>query len=938
MQRRPSRTRKAPSRYSEEKEAKKKKRQRKKAKKNLSVVDNPDGVDSLHRIATSSQTVTFESLVDENGNFRPHPTIRLSTGSPCEVPEGWHTEKMGKRAAVNDPIMDLVRLAGTVYMSFSYEPGNLKKVLKRMKAIKPNINVPMQRLAGHRVWQSTTGEPGNESIPWLPGFATVGTLQKMVFSGNLTPSRPWMIDVLATLHAYIKPGSSPWKSPLMRVLIPLPQENKEEQKSDNQGVAGTLFLSLHVYFSRLLFYLIADDALHSLVKHLVPSAPIVTPVIKLPQFPQTFTSSQSETAANTPHYAFTLTGLLKAHEHQGYREACQPAGITLHLKRYQRQSLAWMEDHEKLPHMGLNSLFWEERQWKDGGAFFYFPSAGELRLERPPAVRGGLLCEEMGLGKTLEIASLVVNDLKRLKGQKKGEGGEEGEEAAEEKKEQQRRNSKSEVISRDSGESMHIANDTEGGNEEEEDLVQLDAEKLLVSNATLVIAPLTLVHQWANEMKKCAPSSISVSIYPKDENDHICKGERNQKRLIRIARLARRADMIITTYRTLAEERRNKVLLRIRWRRIILDEMQEVRSSTTELARACAGLRGEFRWMVSGTPFYMSIDDLNGELNFLGVQPFCLSDRIDGFWERRVAAPWAEKDVRARDLLDVLLDGVMIRHSKSQAMLDGRSILDLPPFLFEALPISLNPKATLNDPSSPAHNFCYRYIEELAASSLRHAIDVRSAVAGESSIQRANQLLRMQREVCISPFLVNGGAGCTSQIHELHRIVRERIRWDASLSVLEEDGAVDHEVGELNTMDGASALIALISENRFEGKRRHMFDGSISTGTAVKTTNTNNARRFDAFAVFEKNMVRHSNNVALNHDTKRHRAAESLQERLSSVENKVNLHKSRVNLRHCRSWVFVSPLSIKKILSRDGELVTLSAQTDDERKGAEYVI
>ena len=31
------------------------------------------------------------------------------------------------------------------------------------------------------------------------------------------------------------------------------------------------------------------------------------------------------------------------------------------------------------------------------------------------------------------------------------------------------------------------------------------------------------------------------------------------------------------------------------------------------------------------TPLHAGVDDLNGELAFLGVWPFCLSDQTDGF-------------------------------------------------------------------------------------------------------------------------------------------------------------------------------------------------------------------------------------------------------------------------------------------------------------------
>ncbi|CAN0423968.1 unnamed protein product, partial [Discosporangium mesarthrocarpum] len=46
------------------------------------------------------------------------------------------------------------------------------------------------------------------------------------------------------------------------------------------------------------------------------------------------------------------------------------------------------------------------REWVDGGdPLWYFPLAGEFRLMKPPHITGGLLCEEMGLGKTMEVGS-----------------------------------------------------------------------------------------------------------------------------------------------------------------------------------------------------------------------------------------------------------------------------------------------------------------------------------------------------------------------------------------------------------------------------------------------------------------------------------------------------------------------------------------------------
>lgn len=44
--------------------------------------------------------------------------------------------------------------------------------------------------------------------------------------------------------------------------------------------------------------------------------------------------------------------------------------------------------------------------------------------------------------------------------------------------------------------------------------------------------------------------------------------------------------------------------------------------NTRQVARMAAALQATHRWMVSGTPIEASVDDVHGELQFLGIQPF----------------------------------------------------------------------------------------------------------------------------------------------------------------------------------------------------------------------------------------------------------------------------------------------------------------------------
>jgi SNF2 family DNA or RNA helicase len=211
-----------------------------------------------------------------------------------------------------------------------------------------------------------------------------------------------------------------------------------------------------------------------------------------------------------------------------------------------------------------------------------------------------------------------------------------------------------------------------------------------------------------------------------------------------------RADVVITTYKTLMCETRKQKriprLLKVYWRRVVLDEMQEIRSSTTELAKICRGIQARFRWMVSGTPLFTGVGDLNGELAFLGVLPFCLHDNVDGFWGKRIEQPLQntadpEGRLDARELLDALLGGVMIRHSKSQTTMDGEAILSgLPPATIDTVAVPLQ------IPTVPADE-----LVETATPLELSDVQTRGASSGD---EHAESQLQLQQGILVSHMYV----------------------------------------------------------------------------------------------------------------------------------------------------------------------------------------
>ncbi|CAM9847939.1 unnamed protein product, partial [Phaeothamnion confervicola] len=337
-------------------------------------------------------------------------------------------------------------------------------------------------------------------------------------------------------------------------------------------------------------------------------------------------------------------GLLKACESSGYaiREP-QPSEIRPELFDFQRSTVQWMLDRER-DEAGINGFFWQRRDWADtaeagGSPLYYFPLAGEFRLTRPPLVRGGLLAEEMGLGKTVEILSLIVRNRR--------------------------------VIPADAELDSHGR--------------PVDDRGRLLSRGTLIVVPVTLVGQWRDEVAAAAAMPVSATAAATLLGGHVGAAPIAISKLLaaiastggdgvaagddavaaaaavaiseaevivtyKLEGVLHEMDVILTTYDSLRCEGRLK---KINWHRVILDECQEIKTATTQVATLCQALHAENRWMVSGTPLASSINDLHGELAFLGVWPFSLQN--DGFWEGKVAAPYRSRSEEGLDLLLALL-------------------------------------------------------------------------------------------------------------------------------------------------------------------------------------------------------------------------------------------------------------------------------------------
>ena len=194
--------------------------------------------------------------------------------------------------------------------------------------------------------------------------------------------------------------------------------------------------------------------------------------------------------------------------------------------------------------------------------------------------------------------------------------------------------------------------------------------------ATLVVAKLSLLPQWEEEIK--SKTNLSYLVYYGPQCTRTMRPEDFNK-----------VDIVITTYGTIQGEnnRERPALLGNHWLRVVLDEAHCIKNQNTLASKVCCRLTTEHRWCVSGTIVQNSVDDVFGIMKFLKHEPWCLP----AFWKSAVSKPLSAAsddpdDASRQKKLDVILDRVrrllsplMLRRTKDSMSIDGKPILTLPP-------------------------------------------------------------------------------------------------------------------------------------------------------------------------------------------------------------------------------------------------------------------
>ncbi|KAK3829267.1 MAG: SNF2 family N-terminal domain-containing protein [Benniella sp.] len=261
---------------------------------------------------------------------------------------------------------------------------------------------------------------------------------------------------------------------------------------------------------------------------------------------------------------------------------------------------------------------------------------------------------------------------------------------------------------------------------------------LVKTKATLVVAPLGLIHQWAEEIRsKTQPGLLNVLVY------HGSNRPPDPERL-------RQYDVIITTTATLTNEAGQKdvdpdkrkpigTLFKASYHRVVIDEAHGIKNRHTKSSKACAQVVATYRWCLTGTPVQNNVEELFSLIRFLAIKPYCDWDEF----RTKIATPMKKTKQYgpAMQRVQALLKAVCLRRTK-KCQVDGKPILDLPE----------RNVVQLSTPFSDDERAFYHALEQRTRERFNAYVRAGTVMKNYSNIL---VLLLRLRQACCHPHLIN---------------------------------------------------------------------------------------------------------------------------------------------------------------------------------------
>lgn len=247
----------------------------------------------------------------------------------------------------------------------------------------------------------------------------------------------------------------------------------------------------------------------------------------------------------------------------------QPPSILTPLLPYQKQGLHWMMQREQpqLPSVEGKEMvqFWVARKrpgHAQSSSIVYHNIAANHTTEKPPSLaRGGILADDMGLGKSLQTIALIAATKR-----------------------------------------------------------ELTTKPTLIVCPVSVIG-----HWVQQLQTHVRPQTLKVYVHHgsqrHEESEYLKKFDVviTTYQLISLGRPSTAGHSKTTKKKS---KQSNSVLFEVYWQRIILDEGHLIKSWSSLQSKAVCELQTETAWILSGTPIQNKVDDLFALMRFLKITPF----------------------------------------------------------------------------------------------------------------------------------------------------------------------------------------------------------------------------------------------------------------------------------------------------------------------------